>query len=170
MSESGLLIRRRVYPVPGPVVAVCHQVCAPPVNRSRWLVAIAPLLLVAPLPAAVAATSSGFTGSSPVYSAIRISEKFAATLKRHCNGVRVSRQQMRYSSRSRSLASQHLFAPLAPRQASKYFPFVSATVCTCAIESFHHYHHVRFPAVCAASRTPVTLLAGFVGPNSWPCA
>jgi hypothetical protein len=45
------------------------------------VVVTAPLLLVALLPCAPTATSSGFTVSRPLYSAIRISGKAAAALK-----------------------------------------------------------------------------------------
>src|SRR5882672_1057073 len=77
MSPSGVVITRLVYPLPGPVVIVWTTFA--PTRRSFALVVVtAPLLLVALLPCAPTATSSGLIGSSPLYSAIRMSGKFAA--------------------------------------------------------------------------------------------
>jgi len=45
-----------------------------------FVVVTEPLLLVAVFPCAPADTSSGLTGSMPLYSAMRMSAKFAATL------------------------------------------------------------------------------------------
>jgi hypothetical protein len=44
------------------------------------VVVTAPLLLLALFPCAPTATSSGLTGSNPLYSAIRMSGKFAAVV------------------------------------------------------------------------------------------
>jgi hypothetical protein len=72
MSPSGLVITRLVKPVPGPEVVVCTKFA--PTKRSLALVVVTTPLLLNPLvPCAAAITSSGFTVSSPLYSAMRMS-------------------------------------------------------------------------------------------------
>ena len=79
MSPSGLVRSLWVKPVPG--VRVDVATIFAPINRSEALVVVtAPLLLVVLLPFAPTLTSSGLTGSIPLYSRIRISGKLAAGL------------------------------------------------------------------------------------------
>ena len=79
MSPSGVVITRLVYPDPDPVVSVCTWFA--PTNRSEaFPVVTEPLLLDAPLPCAVATTSTGVVGSIPLYSAMRTSGAAAAWL------------------------------------------------------------------------------------------
>jgi len=66
--------------VPGPELEVCTVLA--PTNRAVGLVVvIEPLLLIAPLPVALAVTSKGLTGSMPLYSKTRMSGKLAGELK-----------------------------------------------------------------------------------------
>src|ERR1700693_5571557 len=80
MSPSGLVIKRWMKPLPGPLVLV--QTTLAPTRRSlAFLVSTAPLLVAALLPVAAALTSRGVEGSRPLYSRIRISGEATAALK-----------------------------------------------------------------------------------------
>jgi hypothetical protein len=79
MSPSGLVIMRLVYPEPAPVLAVCTKL-APTKRSLAFVVVAAPLFAKVLFPWAAAATSNGLDGSTPLYSAIRISGDFAATV------------------------------------------------------------------------------------------
>src|ERR1700722_19694921 len=80
MSASGLVNWRWVKPLPGPEVAV--QATLAPTRRSiAFLVITVALVLVALLPVAVAQTSTGVSGSTPLYSRTRTSGEVGATLK-----------------------------------------------------------------------------------------
>ena len=72
MLPSGLVITREVKPVPAAVVSV-STVFAPTSRSFALNVVTGPLLLVVLLPLAPTATSIGFTGLMPEYSAIRTS-------------------------------------------------------------------------------------------------
>jgi len=70
---------RFVYPAPAPVVLVCTTF-APNSRSFAFVVVTAPLLLVVLVPCAPAETSRAFTGSTPLYSTIRMSANAAATV------------------------------------------------------------------------------------------
>jgi hypothetical protein len=72
MSPSGLVIIRCVSPLPGPVDPV-FTMLAPTNRSSAFSVITEPLLVVALLPVASTTTSTGLTGSMPLYSKIRMS-------------------------------------------------------------------------------------------------
>src|SRR5262245_50606007 len=80
MSESGLVMMREVNDAPGPVV-LFWTILAPTISALALVVVAAPLSLDALLPLAPMTTSTGFTGSMPRYSAIRMSAKAAAGAK-----------------------------------------------------------------------------------------
>ncbi len=72
MSPSGTVMTRLVNPAPAPAVRVSTMLA--PTSRSFALVVVtAPLFVVAVLPVAAAVTSSGFVGSRPLYSRMRMS-------------------------------------------------------------------------------------------------
>jgi hypothetical protein len=74
-----LVSKRRVDPLPAPVVSVPTMLAA--TKRSvAFLVITVPLLLEVLLPVAVALTSSALSGSTPLYSRIRMSTEIAAAL------------------------------------------------------------------------------------------
>ena len=80
MSLLGLVLKRRVKPVPAPVVLVATSF--PATSRSvANVVVTAPLEEVLLTPAPATATSSGFTVSMPLYSRTRRSTQAAAGLK-----------------------------------------------------------------------------------------
>jgi hypothetical protein len=81
MSPSGLVRIRAVIPPAGPAVPV-QTVLAPTSKSMAFLVMTAPLLLLLLWPVAATLTSSGVTGSMPLYSRIRISDPIAAALNR----------------------------------------------------------------------------------------
>ena len=69
---------RFVNPAPAALVTVWTTFA--PTSRSLPLVVTAdPLLLIVPLPCAAAVTSTGFAGSTPLYSAARISASHGTT-------------------------------------------------------------------------------------------
>src|SRR5580704_16990844 len=79
MSPSGVVSKRWIILVPGPVVLV--QTMLAPTKRSlAFLVMTEPLLLKALLPVAAALTSKALTGSIPLYSRMRRSTEVAAAL------------------------------------------------------------------------------------------
>src|SRR4029453_1858286 len=81
MSLLGLVIMRLVKPAPGPVVRLATTLA--PTKSTFGTVGVSdPLLVVVLEPVAPTPPTSGLTGSSPLYSRIRISGKDAATLKR----------------------------------------------------------------------------------------
>jgi hypothetical protein len=80
MSPSGEVSRRRVNPLPAPVVEV-KTMFAPKIRSVGFVVVPNPLLLVVLLPLLAATTSTGLLASAPLYSRIRISGYAAATEK-----------------------------------------------------------------------------------------
>jgi hypothetical protein len=80
MLPSEEVIMRWVKPPPGAVVRV--QTTLAPTSKSMALeVRTEPLVLVALLPVAAALTSRALTGSTPLYSRMRISGEATAALK-----------------------------------------------------------------------------------------
>jgi hypothetical protein len=77
MSASGEVSRRRVKPVPGPVVVVA-TILAPKRRSVAFVVVAVPLLLLVLLPVFAAEASTGLLKSAPLYSRIRISGNTAA--------------------------------------------------------------------------------------------
>ncbi len=78
MSASGLVIKRVLNPVPGPVYV---PVVIPAANtRPGAVVVTEPLLAEVPVPDAEAPTSNGLLASNPLYSVARMSTYGVAVL------------------------------------------------------------------------------------------